>query len=788
LADSEDRLHSEELKRKAEELKKRAFEEESRRLDDDIDGQASELAQKRLEEEREQYRQQMEERSKEKNREEQLRKAQEEEVQRVLELERKKRQEARRKEEADEKRREEQKRIQEEITRQKAEEEQNRRQEERQRKDDLSKKRQDLDSLRREQERIRKDHERRERIDALLKVAEKFFQAGDFEHAAIEVAKALVNDPSHPKALELEQKIKDAQGRPKTAPSAGEPSVAETPKTPIQHAPAQNRQSMTMRYLVYALILGLIVLSTILVTKFKKRIFTTPVPIAILPWTSPTNILEDRILGTALADEVTSRLERTKAYITMGRASAYFLSRTSPNPALASFRVGYAYALEGSVAEANKTIFVNLRLIDSSRNTFWENQYSAPVDNAYELPEKIFSNLTEVLQTSVGDVQSSGDLPHRRINPDAYMLYLRASELMHRGTAESSWNAFQLFQQALQKDGQFPDALSKASLDLLIRMENGWDTTAASRLLVRQLAESALILDPSFGPSFYILGELEQQMGHSDRALQLLDTALMYLPRSSDVYLSRAKAYFRAGKYNEVIDAMTHAYELDPRNIAVLSTFAWMHQLMGTSRQGIIYHEAALQVVDDSLAYLIGPVGNMMLMDPTLSLGYSQRVVSACQKRIGLDSTDYVSLYNLSRIYQVTGDPLQAAPLLSRVQSQLRSQLQKNPKDTKAAAYLALTLTRLGLYPEAASIAQRALEQERFNPSLHFMIARVYSLQMYSSLTKSYDENKRTEANRLLREALGLGYRFDEMTDADFFNMSEHGDLHAATLSPTLRY
>jgi TolB-like protein len=789
LADSEDRLHSEELKRKAEELKIRAFEEESRRLDEETEAKAPKLAQERLEEEEERHRRQMEGLAQEKLHDEQIRKAQEDEVQRVLEQERQKRLESRRKEEAEEKRREEQRRIQEDIARQKAEEQQIRRQQEEQRKkEEIGKKRQDLDSVRRDQERQRKDHDRKERVEALLKVAEKFYQTGDFEHAAIEVAKALVNDPSSAQALDLEQKIKDAQGKPRAVPVPEEVPVAEPQKPHLPTTSVQPRQSMATRYLIYALILGLIVLSTILVTKFKKKIFTTPVPIAILPWTSPTNILEDRILGTAFADEVSSRLEHTKAYITMGRASTYYLSKNTPNPALAAFHIGFAYALEGSIAQANKTIFVNLRLIDSSRNTFWENQYSAPLENAYELPEKIFSNLTEVLQTSVGDVQIPTESGRRRLNPDAYLLYLRASELFHRGTSESTLNAFQLYLQALQQDGQFPEALSKAALVLLTRIENGWDTTAASRLRVREYAESALVLDPAFGESYYVLGKLAEDQGKYERSLQLLDTALLSLPRSGDVYLSRARSYFKSGKYNEVIDAMSHAFELDPRNISVLSTFAWMHQLMGTPRQGIGYHEIAINVADDSLEYLTGPVGNMMLLDASLTLSYSQRVVTACQRRLNLDSSDYKTLYNLSRIYQITGNPLQATPLLTRLQGLLRGMLQRNPKDTRVMAYLALTLTRLGLYPEATAIAERAMDLEKYNAELHFHVARIYSLQMYSSLTKSYDEKKRSDAIRILKEALGLGYRFDELTDADFFNMYEHGDLHTATLSPTLRH
>ncbi len=787
VADPEDRQRSEELQRKAEELKRKAFEDESRRLEEETERRARELARQRLADDQKAYQKQLDDEDRQRNREEQLRKAQEEEVHRLLENERHKRHEARRREEAEQIRKEreavrqqEERRMQEEVARQKSEEDRLRKEEEKRRQEDAEKKRLELDALRREQDRLRREVEKQERVEALVKSAEDFYRRGDYEHAAIEVAKALVNDPSHAQALALEQKIKESQGKRKgkVTESKVAPGAAPEFKGP-KAPPPKAKKRRTVRYLVYAIILGVIVLATVIVNQVKKRIFTSPVGIAIVPWTSPTNILEDKILGTALAGELTNELMQMKPYLPMGFTSTYRLAELSDHPEESIFHLGCPYVLTGSVAQANNMVFVNLKLIDSSHNVVWENETSKPSRLLAELPRDIAGKITDVLRPAMDDVDATLSRSSSPIAPDAYVMYLRGKEMLERSTPESTRNALELFLQAVQQDNSFAQARAAAAMTLLRRVENGWDTSATASRQAVALADGAIKSDPACGNAYAALGVAAAIERDYPRSLKLLDTALVHLPRSAGVYLTRARVYFRMGKYNEVIDAMSHAYELDPRNIEILQTFATLHQLTGTPRQGIGYHETVLSLLKDTTEYLCGPMGDNILMDAGLTLSYSGRVIDACRRRLLADSGDVAVLYRLAQVNQITGNAVLATPILNKLETILRSRLQQQPKSSLLMTTLALTLTRLGRFPEADTYAARAIGTDKSNPDVYFGAARMYSLQMYSSKSQSVDAQKKADAIRTLRQALAMSDRVDELASADFFNLVEQGVLNS---------
>ncbi len=792
MAGQGDRQKSEELQQKVLEVKRRAFEEELRRLDEEAEPKARAMVQERLAEDQKLYQEMQQEAQAEKTRAEQLRKAQEDEVHRVLDQDKQTKREVRLREEMtwkrieeDEKRRSEAKRMKEEVSRQKVEDEKTRQEEEIRRKEESEKKRTELDTLRREQERLRREVEKHERVNALLKSANNFFSGGDYEHAAIEVAKALVNDPTHPDALALDQKIKDLQqDKAKRKVAAERPTDSRVQQRPSSFRTPEAKKPATVKFLIAAIVVGVLVLVSIIVIQVKKKIFTSPVSIAVLPLGSVTNTPEEHILGTAFSGEIIKQFERSKGYTPLGYSSSYRFAQASQNPLNILSRMGFTYVLEGSLGESDNKIFVRLKMVDSSGNTIWQNDYSKPVDLLHEMPERIYQQVTEALNNETGSpVAKSAENP-RIINQDAYILYLRGMEMLPRLNPEISQNALQALNQAIALDGLFPQARSGAALLLITRFETGWDTATASLAVARQMAETALKIDPENGDAYCALGELATLEGSYASAQALLDTALTYLPRSSRVYLDRAKLNFRLERYNTVTNAMAHAYELDPRNLDVLQTFGFLHQLMGTPRQGIVYHESALSVADDSVAYLCGPVADIILMDPALTLQYSDRVIGACQQRLKTDSTDYRTMYRMARIEQVTGNSISAMAHFNKLDNFLRKKIQQNPKDGSVQAYLGLTLTRLGRFSEATTYAERALQTDGRNPDIVYAVAQIYSLQMYSSKTKTIDDKKKTVAAQTLKAALKTGYRLDQLTNADFFNMVTHGDLNLALHQP----
>ncbi len=118
--------------------------------------------------------------------------------------------------------------------------------------------------------------------------------------------------------------------------------------------------------------------------------------------------------------------------------------------------------------------------------------------------------------------------------------------------------------------------------------------------------------------------------------------------------------------------------------------------------------------------------------------------------------------------------------MLDRTEKLLRAELQAHPKNGDALIHLGLTLTRSGKFAEATALGRKAADLEKHDPLIKYRLAQMLSLQMYSAQKKKTDEKKKEEALVALRDAVRLSYNFDELANADFYNMYQGPEYRTA--------
>src|SRR5262249_51649896 len=146
-----------------------------------------------------------------------------------------------------------------------------------------------------------------------------------------------------------------------------------------------------------------------------------------------------------------------------------------------------------------------------ARNTVWTGKFDVPPESlaivSRELPRQIASELG-----SGPAEDQSGYTPTRALpNSDAYVLYLRGLELLHRCTKESSQNALDLLRQAIQQDGSFAEAMAAAGNVMAERVEKGWDESDTLLPRAKVFAVQSLALDPSISEGYRALGNVLSQ-------------------------------------------------------------------------------------------------------------------------------------------------------------------------------------------------------------------------------------------------------------------------------------
>jgi len=792
-ADEERRLHEEQLRRQKEvqlridtERKQREVQEQRRVQEEQPRRQEEEQlrevesrrhqeveTQKKAEDERLRQEEFMRQQREEFRRKEEERLQRETEQQRLdAELRLKEEEEQKQRLEVDRMRREAEEKL-------RLEEELRRQIEEKHHKEEEQKRKQAEQRLRFEHDKkAREAEERQQRIKELLSNAEAFYVNGNYEHALVEVAKALVNEPSNQFAIQLESKIKEAQGNK-------EEDEKQNVKSPHRNRKQKNLKPKFEKrekargflskpvYTIAAILATIIVV--FIVIQLKNKIFPSTPSLAILPWKSTSNTPEEIIDGSSLAEEVAQHFQQFKQATVMGYTSSYGLTRYSDDPAKAVFHLGYSYALQGTVTKSALGFSVSLKLVDSVGSVHWSNQYDRSVSTLSTLPSEIASNVA----TSLGlTLQRTGTPLTSSSNPDAYLFYLRGLELMHRHTRLSTHNAYEVFQQAIELDQTFVQALAAASSCLTTMVEENWITPDSAIELAREYADKAIRANSSYGDGHVALGKALLLQRDYSGALEELNTALKYSSNSSSSYLNKGKIYLRTGKYKDAIEVLTKAYDLNPRDADILKSLGFAYQMNGKMEQSIWYHQTAVYFIHDSTEYLIGPLADAVLLSRDLSSTLGERIISACEHKIVRNPEDYATIYRLSRMLQVTGKRIEGTTFLEKSEKMLREKLKSEPTNGYAMAYMALTLTRLGKFTEAVTWGSRAAQLSHNNAEVKYRVAQMYSLQMYSSQKKKIDEKKKEEAIKALKEALRIQYRLDELTNADFYNMYEHGDFY----------
>jgi tetratricopeptide (TPR) repeat protein len=693
-------------------------------------------------------------------------------IQQKLQLERSKKSDTRKREIAERKRREEEekrKQVEEETKRQ-ITEEKNRVELEKRKRAEEELRRQDEDRQRREAQARREDEERENRIHAMLQQAENYLQQGDFDLALIETAKALVNDPNHAGVLALKQKIIAAQQPGQTQSVEGielgevrkeeqlqEQEKEDVPQKQVPKFVKYPRKKISKKTRLIAAAAVVIFAVMIVLLRYGPTIIKHTPTIAVLPLVSSSGVLEDDILGNALAADIDMRLSSIKGFKPLGISSVMALKNIGADLNKSINQAGYNYILSGTISRMGDSRIINVRLIDSLNKIIFEKNFSKAPNTFNDLSSDLCKELANKLGVKLED-----DLVLREPTFDqtAYLMYLRGLELLNRKTLASYNNAQELFDQAASADNGFADAFAMSGFVSVAKIENNWDIRESVFQKAEEKLQRALLASPKSVIAKQNLGLLFAYQKNFKEAHKELNDAISLAPNYAANYLGIAKLFNLTGKYNDAKDALLRATDLDPFNIEVGEMLANTYQLLDDYKEAYSVYQKIYTLISDPSLLMLNFVSNAILFDSDLKVKYAQQLIDLSESRIRINAQDYIGMYKLARTYQGIGKNSDAMPILEKATKIIESEAIRNPNDPKLSIYLALINTRMGKYSEAIKFANRSLLQDSENVEIKYKVARMYAIQNKDSLSISY-----------LKKSVNMQFNLNEILDIDFFNL-----------------
>ncbi len=396
--------------------------------------------------------------------------------------------------------------------------------------------------------------------------------------------------------------ISETLNIPATAPPVTTPSsILLKPQITARH---KLRTAATI--VVAAFVILLSVIAVQLVSKKEVQPSLKEIRLVVLPFENlgPT---EDEYFAAGITDAITAHLAGIRGLGVISRQSAIQYQKRERDTRQIAKELRVDYILEGTVQHERPTdptsrVRIIPQLIKASEDTHvWTEIYDDDMSEVFRLQSNVAEQVAQALDiTLLGpERQSLASKPTE--NMEAYEYYLRGNEYMHRSVLENDLRiAIQMYEKALKLDPTFALAYSELSRAHVWIYWLHYDHSEERLAMAKQAADKTLQLNPELPEAHLALGHYYYH-GHLDydRALEHFAIARKSQPNNSDLLSFIGFVQRRQGKFEQALENLKRAAELDPRSKGSLAEAADILTRTREYKEAEQYYERAISLAPD---------------------------------------------------------------------------------------------------------------------------------------------------------------------------------------------
>lgn len=480
---------------------------------------------------------------------------------------------------------------------------------------------------------------------------------------------------------------------------------------------------------------------------------------------------DDEYFADGITDAITARLAGMGGLGVISRTSAVLYKNTNKSPQQIGEELGVQYILEGTVqrerpSDPTSRVRIIPQLIDVSDNThLWAETYDDDMSEVFRLQSDIAGRVAQALNVVLVASETPAETARPTENLEAYEYFLRGNAHVRRHLdREEALNAAQMYQRAVELDPQFAEAhaaLAKARVWLTWNFGFG-EVASAKDALNRalELAPDAIATHEAFGWYYYYgsrdytaalehfelvrsrepnnvdalsrIGFIQRHLGKWDEAVEAIAQAIELDPQSAALLTSQGQTYLRLRRYGEAERHFDRAIALAPNVAAPYVAQARLYLLRDGNIAKVqeLFQESRGSV--ERAAWVLGTDDGS---DFTRSVLANKRVDALQLSELGASGIDTIG-YLFGHALLVRRDGRRA---LSRVyydsaRTVLEARLQRNPEADNIHSLLGYAYAGLGREEEAIREGRRAVNlrpvsKDAFNgPRPRERLARVYVL------------------------------------------------------------
>src|SRR5438067_1112698 len=268
-----------------------------------------------------------------------------------------------------------------------------------------------------------------------------------------------------------------------------------------------------------------------------------------------------------------------------------------------------AYVLVGSVRRDAGRIHLNVQLIDTRNDSrLWTEEYDRDLNDVFALQTQIAQKVADRLRVNVSSTEKAAIQEPPTTDLIAYDAYLRGKDLINSipfstRIRDDLLEAVRLLDQAVARDPAFFDAYGElaGAQDRIYFV--GFDHTDARLQLSEAAIQSVRRLRPASGETHLVLAQhLYWAYQNYDRAREELAAARLTLPNEARIPLLAAYIDRRQGRWDESLDQMKQALELDPHNLSILQQTSLTYQALRRYKETVATLDKVMAIAPKDIA------------------------------------------------------------------------------------------------------------------------------------------------------------------------------------------
>jgi len=248
--------------------------------------------------------------------------------------------------------------------------------------------------------------------------------------------------------------------------------------------------------------------------------------------------------------------------------------------------------LEGAVARSGDRVNVTVHLAQASpERQLWAQEYDRGARDVLSVEDEIARAVANEIQVKLTSQERARLSRARPVNPEAFADYLRGRSVLAGGlgrlsklaskrqyTDQDVQTAIAYFKSAIHKDPAYAQAYAGLA-DADIHLGNPvWGGHSPKETLsdAKEAATTALNLDPFLPEAHFSLAQTLEYDWNWPEAEKEYNLALKLNPNYVNAHLEYGRFVQALGRNDEALAQMHYADELDPFNIGVKETEAWV--------------------------------------------------------------------------------------------------------------------------------------------------------------------------------------------------------------------